>query len=75
MESDTDDDESFWTIRVFALAGLLLLLNTPSILSQPTLAGMAGGVVGGALAALAVVGVLKGVFVVLSRAASRLGVR
>jgi len=48
---------------VFAVAAVLVLLQAPTIVSQPTLAGMVGGVIGGVLVSLALVGVLKGVFV------------
>lgn len=67
----SSDDDPFWTLPVFAIAGVLLLLRAPAILSFPTVGGMVGGVIGGVLAALAVAGVLKAVYVVISRAAAR----
>lgn len=66
----TDDDEnSFWTVPVLALAGILVVINIPSILSQATLAGMVGGVIGAVLAALALAALLKGGYQLVSRRA------
>jgi hypothetical protein len=61
--SDSDDERGFWSRRVFAVAAVLVLLQAPTIVTQPTLAGMVGGLIGGVLVSLALVGVLKGVFV------------
>lgn len=65
--ADAPDSTGFWTTRVYAVAALLFLLTTPTLLAFETAAGMAGGVVGGGLAALAVAGVGKGVIVVAVR--------
>lgn len=61
------DSTGFWTMRVYAMAALLFLLTTPTLLAYETAAGTAGGVVGGVLAALAVAGIVKAVGVVALR--------
>jgi hypothetical protein len=61
------ESAGFWTIRVYALAALLFLLTTPTLLAFETAAGMAGGVFGGVITALAVAGGLKAVGVVAVR--------
>jgi hypothetical protein len=65
--SDAPESSGFWTIRVYAAAALLFLLTTPTLLAFQTAAGMAGGVVGGVLTALAVAGAGKAVGVVAIR--------
>lgn len=65
--ADASDSSGFWTTRVYAAAALLFLLTTPTLLAFETAAGMAGGVVGGVLTALAVAGGCKAVGVVAIR--------
>jgi hypothetical protein len=65
--AEAPDSNGFWTKRVYAAAALLFLLTTPTLLAFETAAGMAGGVIGGVITALAVAGGCKAVGVVAIR--------
>lgn len=77
-EADADgerDDGSFWTRRVYAGAGVLFLLRTPTVLSSQTTAGAIGTLLGLVVGSLAFAGVAKLLWVGGQRAAGRLDPR
>ena len=73
--ADDDSGRNFWNRRVYAIAFVIFLTQIPSTFAYPGIAGTAGGLTGAALGSLALVGLLKALYVVAKRGFARLDPR